>query len=252
MMSPQTKAPVLPQPKAKIDPKVTPFVGNVTVADNIREAVEVAIWTVLGRHDPAVTIDVVEGGAVGLGGVLPSHRHRREIVDAVRAINGVTSVLDHLEVVEGRTDTESPVLPGTMLYVRRFCASDEASTSAAIRQAIGRLETHFAEQNVEPGQLIVIYRNLRPQTVTVDIGMSVAQGASMASPGTLRVAPVPASSSFEGVAQPGFEALLQAIATLRSKAGLNSTDIAAFWQSFDLDRVRPWTGHPEATVHLAA
>ena len=41
-MPTDARSPTLPRPKAKIDPDLTPFVGNETVADNLREAVEVS------------------------------------------------------------------------------------------------------------------------------------------------------------------------------------------------------------------
>jgi hypothetical protein len=251
-MSSDTSSRTLPRPKAKIDPQQTPFVGNETVEDNLHEAVEVAIWTVLGQGCSPVAVEVRDGGVVALTGTLPSETHRRDLVAAVRALKGVMSVVDHLDIGADETVATPSAKAGDMLYVRRFCAADETSTSAAIRQAIGRLATHFAEQKMAPTTLVVIYRNLRPQTVTLDIAMPVPAGTTMPNAGTLRVARMPASNAFETVAQPGFDGLIEAVTTLKKKAGIRRNDTAAFWQSFDLDQVRPWTGHPQAKVHLAA
>lgn len=252
-MSTETKSPTLPKPKPPIDPLLTPFVGNETVKDNLREAVQVAVWAVLGKAGPEPTIEISDGGKVVLNGHLPTERQRRDLAKAVSAVKGVTSVVDRLEIAPDQPPIaeQSPVA-GEMLYVRRFCAADETSTSAAIRQAIGRLEAHFAQQDTVPETLVVLYRNLRPETVTLDIGMLVPANAAMASAGTLRVAPAPASTIFETVARPGFDGLIEAIATLKTAARVGPNEPAIFWQEFDLDQVRPWTGHPKTTVHLAS
>jgi hypothetical protein len=158
-------------------------------------------------------------------------------------------VIDHLATETGREATSLPHDLVEVVYLRRFCAADEASTSAAIRQAIAQLDEHFPPGK-PPGELFVVYRNVRPQTMTLDIAMPLGQTATLTTGDTLQTGKLDLHYSAEAVAQPGFEGLISAIAELAARSSVDEQASHVFFQRFVASQFRPWSGHPLARCML--
>lgn len=241
-----SKHPELPPAGETPDPQHAPFVGNRTVADNLHESVQIALWIKLGPGARRVAIRTSDDGVVELRGRVASEQLHHEVAEAVRDIKGVASLHDHITV---RSEAHDAPAPQRTIYLRRFCAADEASTSAAIREAIARLDEHFAGRGELPGRLLVIYRNLQPQTVTLDIAMPAGESTAAPSGSDLHLGEAPRSAGAEALAGPGFGGLLAAVAELGVPMHEHDHPLV-FWQSFEAADFRPWTGHPAARVHL--
>jgi hypothetical protein len=238
--------PALPPAGEAPDPQHAPFVGNRTVADNLHESVQVALWIKLGPGARSIAIRTSDAGVVELRGRVASEQLHHEVVQLVRDIKGVAALHDHI-TVRGEAH-EAPKSQPT-IYLRRFCAADEASTSAAIREAIARLDEYFAARGALPGKLLLIYRNLQPQTVTLDIAMPAGQSADAPSGSDLHLGEAPGFTGAETLAGAGFQGLLAAVTELGVPTHGRDHPLV-FWQSFEAADFRPWTGHPAARVHL--
>lgn len=250
--SPRSTEHKLPHPKRRINPFRDPFVGNRSVNDNLREMVEIALWKALGDKAHALSV-VISDFAAELTGTLDSAKDRKAALEAAKSTDGVASVIDRIEI-RGRASIEPPSVeaePTQMIVLRRFCALDEPSTSAAIRQAVARLDALFADAGKLPERLVILYSNLLPQTVTLDIGMPAVSLPQLPPDSEFHVAPVPVVADVEVRAGAGFDGLIAAWAELLQKAGgAEHHAHKSFWQSFSAQEFRPWAGHPEATIHL--
>jgi hypothetical protein len=248
----QVRGAVVPQPQPPLDPTRRPFVGNATVEENLAEAVQVALWNRLGEACHAVAVDVQPGGVIALEGELPQKVTAASVVEAVRNVNGVSAVIDRLTAPRrpDRGQGANGALAMDVVSVRRFCAADEPSTSAAIRQAVARLDAWCSEHDERPGQLIVIYRNLRQGTITLDIAMPTAVTAELPAGSELRREHLVLTPASQTDAEPGFAALLKAHQTLQEGAGRAPNGASIFWQVFDAAEFRPWRAHPSAPVHF--
>ncbi len=243
--------PRLPHPQPPSDPAASPFVGNVTVEDNLAEAVEVALWTALGEASRDLTIGVRDGGIVELRGRLPAGSRTETALAAVRGLGGVSAVLDRLTVAPARS-RQPAAASQHLVYLRRFCAADEPSTSAAIRQAVARLDAWFSDHAALSERLVVVYRNLRPATVTLDIAMPIDATAPPIPVGSeLRIADLRLGMVEKARAEPGFAGLLDAKRRIVEQSGRHDDGTLVFWQSFDSPAFRPWRGHPEAMLYLS-
>ena len=76
------KARTIPRPRAPIDPRKEPFVGNATTDDNLAEAIEVAIWTVAGESGRRIET-TVNDGIVKLTGTLESMANCKAIAQGL-------------------------------------------------------------------------------------------------------------------------------------------------------------------------
>ncbi len=89
-----------------------PFVGNISVDDNLRECVQVALWTATQGKPPEIVAEV-DNGDVVLSGTVASEAARAGCEQKVREIAGVNSVTSQLDVREP-WDRE-------MLFATRYC-----------------------------------------------------------------------------------------------------------------------------------
>lgn len=241
----------LPSPKPPLDPFRDPFVGNATIGDNLREMVEAAIWTALGQKKHKLSI-AISGGMVELSGTVDTDRERLDVISATRAIGGIPLVVDRIKVpgAAGAASSDADVQPTQMVCLRRFCAMDEASTSAAIRQAVARLDAFFTDGGTLPSTLVLIYSNAHPGTITLDIGMPCGAPPPLPPDSELRLASIPVEGSGQVTAAAGFDGLMAAWTALGHKPHPAVREHQAFWQRFDAKDFRPWTGHPEAKLYL--
>ena len=251
----------LPHPQPVLDPSHDPFVGNESVDDNISEWAKLAIWNVLPRRSSTVSVKVANG-AVTLSGVAHSSEQRRLIVEAVSKVQGVARVIDRirLETVRPRR-VRSKTAPSVgleeitthpMLYVVRHCVLDEASISAAMRQAVPLLDEAVSARGMTAiGEVVVVYRNRVPGAVTVEIGVPVDLSIDAASPGEPALGQSPGGAMLSRMAVAGLPGLLRREAELVGTAGAAGLRAGSyFWQSFSHDQTHPWVGHPEAKVYL--
>jgi hypothetical protein len=161
---------VLPEP-LPIRRQGAPFVGNTDSDDNIDESVRVALWAILG--DVAAQPDIgVAGGVVTLRGEVANPEDRDSCDRAVRHLRGVVALDNRLKVTEENAGIEggSPIL-----YVRRFCSLEDASIQAATASGLRAVARRFGGRAAEwAATAIVIYRNLRDGTATLDISVPAA------------------------------------------------------------------------------
>lgn len=253
-------APQLPHPKQPIDPQHDPFVGNETVDDNICEWAKLAVWNAIPGHHLSVA---VSDGVVTLAGAVEQLEQRRLAVAAAARVEGVRRVVDRIRVARlaGRRGGAAPHPAGSaltqvaarpMLYVVRHCVLDEASMSAALRQAVPVLDNALSTRGEAPMRdLIVIYRNRVPGAVTVEIGAPLETSPEAVVPGEAVLGVSPGGAMLSRIADAGLPGLLrreaELAATARS-AGLEASPF--FWQSFTYAQTHPWTGHPEASIYL--
>lgn len=255
----------LPHPQPPIDPARTPLVGNESVDDNIAECAQIAIWNVIGKRGRAVTLSV-DQGVVTISGKLVTGERRDAVIAAIGRLRGVRYVVDETIVPPhpnpaARSRPSRPrkathiewTEPRPFAYLVRFCSLDEASMSAAIRQAVAQLDAFLAAEALPAAQsLIVVYKNRQPQTVTLEIGVPAELGTVHQAAEGVHTGLMPGGASLTVRADPGLAGLLNAeaaLARLASKSGHAALD--QLWQEFDAASFRPWLGHPPAPLHLA-
>lgn len=251
----------LPHPRSPIDAMVDPFVGNVTADDNLFECVQVALWKALGDFHRGLGPEVRDG-VVTLTGTLPSEAHRERALAAVQSLRGVRSVIVDVDVSRpGHVDTieHTPAahrlsvghaVAEPLVYVTRYCSLDEASVSAAIRQAIAEL-TQFLSLAGKPApeHLYLVYRNRQHNSLTVEIGVPVDAETASRAAGELHVAETPSGSYLERPVVAGMDALLASAEELEHIArGSGVQTRPFFWQIFAPATFTPWRGHPAATL----
>jgi hypothetical protein len=255
-------SPALPEARPFADPLHDPFVGNETVDDNIVEWAQLGIWSALSGQRSNVSVGVKDGTAT-LAGTAQSQEQRQAIAEAVARVRGVRQVVDRIRLARLRPLRTQLALPATalglehvtaraILYVVRYCVLDEASISAAMRQAVPLLEGALVAHGQLPmRELIVIYRIGVPGAVTVQIGVPVDLRSDAVVEGEPEVGRSPGGTMLSKVADAGLQGLLRShtelVATARA-TGLEAESL--FWQSFPRDRAQPWQGYPRARVFL--
>jgi hypothetical protein len=162
-----------------------------------------------------------------------------------------TGIHDRKET--GRLDSQAvgPASSADVLYLRRFCAADETSTSAAIREAVAHLDTQLAGRQQRPERLIVIYRNIHPETMTLDIGMPIDGAVELPPASEFHLDVKPQEPAAQTIAEAGFPGLIEARDRLLELGHQPGTS-PVFWQIFDAEGFRPWTGHPKAPLYLSS
>lgn len=196
-MTKQT-SPSLPEPQAPIDPLHRPFVGNMSVDENLREILAIAIWNLLGARGHTIAISVTDG-IVRLEGTVADSAEETALLKLARSHTGIRDVINGLEIAgsEAAVDAGGP-LPGApprkLLHLVRYCGLDEASIAAALRQALG----HFAPLVGHAGgsvPLVIVYRNLMPGAVTLDIGVPLDAAGAVAPEGEVHIRELPAGEA---------------------------------------------------------
>ncbi len=247
---------VLPEPGAPVGPD-RPFVGNETVEDNLTEAIQIAAWKAIGSAKCGIDFEL-EGHTVTMRGELDTEQRRKALEQAIFGIPGIQIVLNKVSLAATGSSTSQDhatsfetvhVAPSTIAYATRFCSFDEASLSAAIRDAVAALDLAFDSQGLPASrELVIVYRNDRYGTVTLQVGMPSQQFAAI---GEFHVGPAPAGR----MAVAGIDADVQAIQTARATllgAIAESGETAAdyYWKRFDEGAFRPWNGHPAAQIFV--
>lgn len=134
-----------------------------------------------------------------------------------------------------------------LVYVVRFCGTEESSVASAIRQAIGVLDNFLQGQGAgEAQELVVVYRNRLPGAVTLQVGFPVAQRIADAAAGEVFAGLTPSGPMIEMLPGGDLEDVLDVGAQL-PEGGASFT-----WQSFRPSDFRPWRQHPSAPVMAPA
>jgi hypothetical protein len=155
---------------------------------------------------------------------------------------GNTSALPQV----GRSLIKETFLPHPMIYVARFCGVDDASTSAAIRQAMIVLDKQLESCGEAPEDLVLVYRNRLAGAVKLEIGYTVSSRVARRVSGEVEAGHTPAGLMASFPTTEGFNSVLDAEEHLR----LASQQREAFfsWQMFDASRSRPWRFHLPARL----
>lgn len=232
-----------PHARPPLDPTAQPFVGNRSVDDNLREAVQVALFAAIGEASQALRISVTDR-TVSLSGAWPDRRRRSAGHAALRALPGLGRVHDRAELATSTTKPEStPVAETPLLHVTRYCGPDEPSTGAAIREAVATLDQFCSANDAPPPtELIVRYRNLLPGSVTLDIGCAASAELAARAAGELTVGRLGPGISVRHLPGPGLAAVLAEVQALADDGA------SAIWQRFPSAAFRPWHGHPAAPL----
>ena len=134
-----------------------------------------------------------------------------------------------------------------LVYVVRFCGTEESSVASAIRQGIGVLDSFLQRQGAdEPSELVIVYRNRLPGAVTLQIGFPVDQRIANAAAGEVFAGLTPSGPMIEILPGGDLEEVLSVGARL-PEGGPSLT-----WQTFRPADFRPWRAHPSAPVMAPA
>jgi hypothetical protein len=130
-----------------------------------------------------------------------------------------------------------------LVYVVRFCGTEESSVASAIRQGIGILDSFLERQGAAPpDELVVVYRNRLPYAVTLQIGFPVEQRIANAAAGAVFAGTTPAGP-MASILPGGDLADVLAVGE-RLPEGTPSLT----WQTFRRVHFRPWREHPSVPV----
>ncbi len=130
-----------------------------------------------------------------------------------------------------------------LVYVVRFCGTEESSVASAIRQGIGVLDNFLQRQRAgEPSELVIVYRNRLPGAVTLQVGFPVDQRIANAAAGEVFSGLTPSGPMIEMLPGGDLEEVLSVGARLPE--GRSSFT----WQTFRQSDFRPWREHPSAPV----
>lgn len=164
----------------------------------------------------------------------------------------VNDIKDRRETRGTDSQVVEPAKSQNALYLRRFCGADETSTSAAIREAVAHLDACLSDSEQRPDSLIVIYRNIHAETMTLDIGMPIEHAIELPPASEFHIDVRPRGATAETIADAGFPALIEARdRLLREGHQLNTDPSLVLWQIFNAEDFRPWTGHPRAPLYLS-
>jgi hypothetical protein len=241
-----------------------PFVGNISVDDNIAESVKVALWhlgaPVCGRIEAAVS-----DARVTLTGTVDSIEQIGAVESAVFAVDGIAGISNFV-VVETQTakgDAAAALPPKSdlartqvtsqpMLYVTRYCSLEPASITAALRQGMDVLDS-FVGGLAEPAptEAIVIYRNRLGETVIVEVGYPVSAEAAKRATGEVKSGRTPGGSMVSIMPDAGHHGLLEAQNRLLEHARREKlVPGKAIWQRFSAKRARLGAERPCVPLYM--
>ena len=73
-----------------------PYVGNLTLDDNLAESAQIAAWRAIGGRCSCLTVSVLSG-CVTLSGTVDSKADAERCEGAVRSVKGVRQVVNNLD-----------------------------------------------------------------------------------------------------------------------------------------------------------
>lgn len=141
------------------------------------------------------------------------------------------------------------VAPRLMIHVVRYCGEEDASTTAAIRQATEVLDRYLVSIDEPVGrELIVVYRNRLPGAVTLEVGYPVDQSVADQATGEIAAGPAPSGPMISTTTGLGFASVLAAERRLSGPLAKANRSRSFTWQSFKASDFRPWRGHPSSPL----
>lgn len=211
--------------------------------EDLEKAAEVAIW----NCDPALRDRVrvsARQGVLTLAGTVSSNAQRQAVAQAVRTLDhDIRQVVDRLDVRSGEPagNDAGPVPLGQhefgsepMLYVTRYCSTDPSSITAAFNDAVHTLDQRFAALGLEPpGDVIVLYRNRLPESLTLDVGYVLPASVPLGPETELKAGGTPAGKMLSAPTPDGAHEVLGTHDQLleeASRQGLSPGNFA--WQRF--------------------
>lgn len=243
----------LPHAGAMVAARERPFVGNESVEDNLCECAKIAIWNAIG-HAGSEVIVTAASGAIHVSGTIDTNAHRNAAIEAIRKVVKPTQVVDETAV----SGASEPSLPGddpapvemSIVRVREFCSLSDASLSAAIKDAIRRIDAAFLENDLPPTmRIVLIFRNLTASTVTLDVGSFAGPSSTLAEHGLVPDI-IPGKELAQIPVRAGVEGLIVGQSRLLSETG-RTNHSAVWWEILETQQFRPWSGLPDATLRLA-
>lgn len=210
-------------------------VSNEEVADAIR----IALWNAgLTHHELVVE---VSDDCVVLSGTVPAPLHLPELLAATAGLLGARRIEARATVAGAPPPVPEPEsLPGAMLPPRpmlsvlRYCTLDAPSLAAAIRSAVRILDAYAAERGVRCGQTVLVYRNVRGATATVETGYLVEPAVLATEHPEVRAGLAPSGPFLAAELMGGVEDLIAGLERLRRESrerGLGEPSV--YWQVFD-------------------
>jgi hypothetical protein len=231
-------------------------VGNDCVDDNIAECAQVALWNALKSARGRVKVSLAEGHAT-LSGRVRRTAEREAAELAIRALNCVNGITNDIVVEPSARGVrhEAPIAlsrrsPSQLLYVTRFCSLEEASVTAATKDAIAVLNNLLG--NRKPSEFIVRFYNQHADTITLDVGCRGRLPAGI-DIGEVHVGKAPTGLGFAVTPPEGFAGLMNALDRLREQ--VNATQdgtVADVWQVLPANADPLAAGWPSTPIHLNA
>lgn len=132
--------------------------------------------------------------------------------------------------------------------VIRYCGTDDASMSAAVRQGVDLLDRFFGEHAAPPGrELVVIYRNKIPGAITLELGYSADEMMLEGVGGEISASVIPGGTVISTMPKPGAAGVMAAYDQLTG-ARRKPPTLSFCWQRFPASDFRPWRGFPASRV----
>jgi hypothetical protein len=237
-----------------------PQPASPSTDEDLANAARVLIWS----REPGLRGRVhasASNGRLTLTGSVDDATQRSRLEIAVSRLKGVEAVTNEIEIADAaKAGDKSPVAStphhqvtsGPMLYVTRYCSVEPSSLAAALHGAVDVLDQRFAQLGLPlPEEVLVIYRNRLPETVTVDIGYTLSEPAQIESNDDLKLAYTPKGEMLSAPAQVGTHRLFEVHDQLLRHAQLANLAPANFaWQQFPLKAARLGPGHVTAPLYL--
>lgn len=130
-----------------------------------------------------------------------------------------------------------------MVYVVRYCGTEESSVASAIRQGLAVLDDFLERQGVAPSsELVIVYRNRLPGAVAIAIGYPVPQAVAAAARSDVLAGVTPSGPMVALLPGGSLDEVLDA------GAGLPEGPSSYTWQTFAAADFRPWRAHPSAPL----
>jgi hypothetical protein len=155
------------------------------------------------------------------------HRNRRTELRSPALIN-------HPVVDDGGTDP--------MISVTRYCGTERSSIVAGIKSGLASLRKLASEIGFRPRKAVVIYRNLQPSSVTLEVGIPIPEDMAYRNTGEFKCGRTPGGPTLRAHAvEPGPTAIAANDALRRTAAEEGLLHEPYWWQVFEDTGDLDWT-----------
>jgi hypothetical protein len=228
--------------------------GAAVITDaELADIIRIELWKI-GLGGREVQVSVSEDG-VRLAGALFEHQHRdalklaqklapdRAIVDAITTQRLIADASVPSAVLEW-------VHSSPIVYAVRHCGLDASSIAAGVKSASAELDQFFLDRRAERSRkAIITYRNLQPETVTVEVGALVSERVAALAADRICGGKSPQGLVFSLAFPRGARMLGEALETLRTRAVEQGfEEPTCYWQR-PLDIDDPWPADTLTTLY---